>query len=180
MSAAVIATGFAELDATLASLDVKLQRKYVRTALNRAIKIIRDGFRALCPVNTGAMRDAARVRNPITKKRGTFARALIIERERLFALQQKRSGRSLVYSRLVRGKRRLEQFFYPVLVELGSQDTPAQRPMRAALYGNANHVRDEFVKQLRLLVAEAEAAKSAVSLESATAMAWALDLEGSA
>jgi len=46
-----------------------------------------------------------------------------------------------------------DQDFYPAFVELGTSTEPGKSPMRGALYDSANRIRQEFVKQLRQLVA---------------------------
>lgn len=174
MSAKMITTGVPELDAALATFERKTVRKWVVKALNDALMMVEKAYKANCPVDSGAMRDATVRRRPRGLKRGEVGRALIIVREKLFKLIAKRTGRSLFYLR--KGKKKIEQFFYPAVVELGDKDTPAQRPLRGALYGNENHVRDLFVKNVRAAVDEAGRGKNAVSLEASSEMAWALDL----
>lgn len=149
MNVSVIMTGDKELDMRMASFETKVQRKHIRTALNNAIKKVQVDYNALVPVVHGAMRDATRRRTP-KLRRGQIGRALVIIRDVYFKLYQARYGR-------LPGKRRQddEPFFAPAVVELGDSDTTAQRPMRAALYGNEQHIRQEFVKELRAAISAA-------------------------
>lgn len=150
-------TGFEQLDRNLALFEDKVQKKFVRTALRKAIKIVKTAFLALVPIgedeegnDTGVMRDAAAVRVPKSKKRGETKIGLIIDRAKLMTLYFQRYGR-------FPGKRKAdsEPFFYPAVVELGDKHGDGQRPMRAALYGNESQVKAEFIDQLRMAVAEA-------------------------
>jgi len=175
MSATIIATGFIEVDAALARFEAKVQKKYLRTALNNSVKFVQSAFQRLCPVETGAMRDATKRFTPKGRRRGDIRRGLRIDRDKLFALRTERGGRvgqgvvqiglakrgSLGFrvAKLlgVKEDRKFADFFYPAVVELGDQDTPAQKPLRGALYGNEQHVRQEFITQLRLAIATARA-----------------------
>lgn len=150
MSASVVVTGVPEVDRAMAQFEAKVQKKYARTALNNAIKFVETKYKELVPVETGAMRDATKRRTPKAKRRGDIGRSLIIDRDRLFKLRTARSGRPP-------GSRQGEDgpFFYPAVIELGDKDTPAQRPLRAALYGNEQQIKQEFVNQLRAAIATA-------------------------
>ena len=156
MTAAVIVTGVPELDAALTNFEAKVQNKFIRTALNKAIKIVEADYKERVPIgtnedgeDTGVMRDATKRRTP-KKKRGEQKRALVIDCNLLMKLYFERYGR-------FPGKRRGdgEPFFYPAVIELGGAQGGAQRPMRAALYGNEQQVRAEFINQLSEAVAAA-------------------------
>jgi GAF domain-containing protein len=51
----------------------------------------------------------------------------------------------------------MADFFYPAVIELGDKDTPAQRPMRAALYDSEREVLQEFRTQLEVAIASVRA-----------------------
>lgn len=150
MSATVIVTGVAEVDQAMAQFEAKVQKKYIRTALNTSIKKVQEKYIALVPAVSGSMRDAAVRRTP-KGKRGTLRRALIIDRDKLIKLYTARTGKPPT-----KRTKDDEPFFYPAVIELGDSDTPAQRPMRAALYGNEAQIKAEFVNQLRAAIAAAE------------------------
>jgi len=156
VSANVIVTGVAELDRALSQFETKVQGKYIRNALNKSIAKVEKSFKMLCPVgvdsegnDTGVMRDATKRITP-KKKRWEFKRALVIDRAKLMTLYFARYGRFPG-----RRKQDTEPFFYPAVVELGGPATTGQRPLRAALYGNEQQVKEEFVSQLRMAVASA-------------------------
>lgn len=149
MSASLILTGDKELDKAMAGFETKVQRKYLRTALNNAVIKVQNEYNQLVPVESGAMRDATRRRTP-KLKRGKTGRSLVILRDQLFKLREARTGKP-PSSRTQDN----EPFFYPAVVELGDKDTPAKRPLRAALYGNEQQVRQEFINQLRAAVSAA-------------------------
>lgn len=148
MSGNVYSTGFEELDRKLAGLEPKVQKKYGRTALNNAVKIVEAKFKELVPVDTGAMRDAVVRRTP-KGKRGQMRRALMITRDSLARVIKKQTKSK---EKITIG----DNDFYPAYVELGTQDREGKRPLRDALYGNEGPIRAEFVKELRKIVTEAE------------------------
>lgn len=154
---AVIVTGVKELDIALAQFEDKVQKKYIRQALRKSIKIVHTEYKARCPIgededgnDTGVMRDAAVIRTPKGKKRWEQKIALMIDKAKLMSLYFSRYGR-------FPGKRRgdSEPFFYPAEVELGDKSGNAQRPLRASLYGNEQQVKAEFINQLTEAVATA-------------------------
>lgn len=149
MSASLLLTGDKETDKAMASFENKVQRKYIRQALNATIIKIQNEYNQLVPVIHGAMKDATRRRTPKLKK-NQIGRALVILREVYFKLYEARYGRPP--GKLTGDD---EPFFAPAVVELGDKDTPAQRPMRAALYGSERAMRQEFFNQLRAAVAAA-------------------------
>lgn len=152
----VIVTGVAELDEALAKFEDKAQKKYIRTALNKSIAIVEKEYKERVPVgvdadgnDTGVMRDATKKRTP-KKKRWEQKRALVIDKVKLMSLYFSKYGR-------FPGKRKSdsEPFFYPAVIELGGAAGGGQRPMRAALYGNEQQVKAEFISQLTAAVATA-------------------------
>lgn len=153
----VIVTGLKELDSALLLFEDKVQKKWIRQALRKSIKIVQTDFKERCPIgvdadgnDTGVMREAATVRVPKGKKRWEQKIALIIDKAKLMTLYFQKYG-------MFPGKRKgdSEPFFYPAVVELGDSSGNAQRPMRVALYGNEQRVKEEFINQLSEAVATA-------------------------
>lgn len=175
MTADLQVTGDAALDAALANFDRKIVRKWIRKALRDGAKAVAANYRATVPVDSGAMRDSLIVRSARRLRRGQLGVAVIVDATRLFAHQLKRRGRGLWYRR--KGAKNTERFFYPAVVELGDRDTPAQRPLRSALYDSENYLRDQFVKDIRAALAEAERTAQSPATGAAGAIAEALDLE---
>jgi hypothetical protein len=153
----VIVTGVAELDAALLRFEDKVQKKWIRQSLRRSIKIVKKDFDERCPIgvdedgnDTGVMQEAATIRVPKGKKRWEQKIAIIIDKVKLMTLYFQKYGR-------FPGKRKgdSEPFFYPAVVELGDANGNAKRPMRSALYGNEQQVKEEFINQLSEAVATA-------------------------
>lgn len=150
MSVAITLTGDRQVDARMASFEAKVQRKYLRQAVNEGIKIVETDYKSLVPEVHGAMKDATRRRTPKRKRRGDVARALVIIRALYFKLYEARYGHPP-------GRRAgdSDPFFAPTVVELGDKDTPAQKPLRTALYSNEQRVKNAFINQLRAAVSAA-------------------------
>lgn len=55
-------TGVKELDAMLAGLEPKLAKKYIRSSIRKSLKPIAAEAKALAPVDTGATREAVKVK----------------------------------------------------------------------------------------------------------------------
>lgn len=152
----IIVTGDKELDRALGKFEAKVQKKYIRKALNSSIKIVEKEYKERVPVgtnedgeDTGVMRDATKRRTP-KRKRNTQGRSLVIDRELLMTLYFQRYGK-------FPGKRNAdkEPFFYPAVIELGGIGRAPERPMRASLYGNEAQVKAEFVRALQEAVKNA-------------------------
>lgn len=164
-------TGDKALDRALAQFETRVRNKYIRQALNGALKIVETRYKQVVPVLSGAMRDAVVRRTPKGGKRGVITRALMITRASLAKAIRRvaiRGARAAFKGRHGVAAERTaaveaasaevdinERGFYPAIVELGSRDKPGQRPLREALYGAIEAIRAEFVKYLRAAVAAA-------------------------
>lgn len=151
-----VVTGITEVDKALSQFEDKTKKKYIRRALNKSIAIVEKDFKQRVPVgkdeegnDTGVMRDSIKRKTP-KGKRGDIKRAVIIDRDRLMKLYFQRYGR---FPNPRAGEN--EPFFYPAVIELGGGGKQPLRPMRAALYGNAEQVQSEFVSQIKQAVADA-------------------------
>jgi len=78
------------------------------------------------------------------KDRGAIGHRVWIDRRRLFKRYESNYGHPP-------GRRKGddEPFFYPTVIEFGDSDTPAQKPLRQAVYGNERKIRDLFLRELR-------------------------------
>ncbi len=157
MSASVIVTGIAELNEALSLFSVRLQKKYIRKALRNSLKKVQADFKERVPVGededgeeTGVMRDSAKIRAKKRSRKNVLGLSLVIDRKTYMQLYFERYGR-------FPGARRgdSEPFFVPAAIELGGAEGDSQRPMRAALYGNEQQVKAEFISQLTEAVATA-------------------------
>lgn len=142
----VVVTGDKQIDKALRRLDTKIQRKTVMAALRKSREKAYNDYISRVPVKSGAMRDATLKRAAKgKKKRGVIGVSLVIDRKKLFAKYEAHYGR-------LPGKRTKdsEPFFYPTVVEFGDKDTPAEKPLREAVYGNEEAIKRIFLNELRL------------------------------
>lgn len=95
--------GDKELQAKLADLTPKVQRKIVRSALRQGAKRVRDEARRLAPVDTGALKKSIKVRAARNLRRGSFGIAI------------------LTGTRAELGISPEAKFYYPAVVEFGGR-----------------------------------------------------------
>jgi HK97 gp10 family phage protein len=139
----IIVTGDKEVDRALKALEPKLRNKALKKASRDAAKNVLEEYKRVVPVESGAMRDSAKVR-VMKKKKDAMGHSVILDRDRLFALAKAR-GKQLSIDR----KRGNEPFFYPSVVEFGDKDTEAQRPLRKALFDKETAHKAFFMRELR-------------------------------
>lgn len=151
--AAIIVTGVAELDAALASLEPKLQKKGIRKATREAAKkvvmpVVKASIRAGA-YDTGAMHDAVKVRatsrsikkkTDIVKqftrrdgKAGSFNVKKIVGQEfgAKVEITRKELNKQLVKRDIAPLKD--SDYYYPAAVELGADGTEPKKPIRRVL-----------------------------------------------
>lgn len=140
-------TGDAELDAMLRSLPLKLQKKYMRRATRDAAKKTLKTFRDNVPVDTGALRETAKVK-AVKRKRGVTGHRIHIDHKLLVEERESRGGR------LGKDPKTKEPFFYAAVVELSPD---GNKPMRAALYGDEEKTLNEIREQVKQMIRDAAA-----------------------
>lgn len=142
-NALVVVTGHEDIDRKLVTFEKRLQRKVLAQAGRKSADEVLADFRRRVPVDSGAMRAAAK-RKAIKRTRTAIGSQVIIDRDKLVAEYTARVGRPP-------GKRLndKEPFFYPAIVELGGAGFPARKPMREALYGNAEAIKRHYMDHLR-------------------------------
>jgi HK97 gp10 family phage protein len=148
----VIVTGFAELDAKLKSLPPKLQRKFVRGGLRKgANRVVRDAKKIIRneAYDTGAYFRALKVRS-LKRSRKRVGVSVHGPREKLFAAYAAKHEGKPPHP----AKGESDPFYYPAAIEFGTDTRPPVRPMRRALYDNANELRALFVADVRQFIAE--------------------------
>lgn len=175
---AVTVTGLAELDAALAKLPEKVQKQHCRKAARSAAKFALEDFQARVPVDTGAMRDAAKVRAapPITVKvktgksklvtiKATGAKVLIDVKKTVSSFVAAKviiDGELLIQLAMDSGRpiddlvdqKRGGWFFYPATVELGTSKESGKRTLTKSLWDNSFALKSIFLYELRKLVRE--------------------------
>lgn len=131
-----IITGVKELDAILATMPARLQKKLAADACKKACKdIILPDAKQLVPVDTGALEDSLVVR----------------------AAKRSRSKRGSQVGYAVQTKDGFFQGdeFYGGFQEFGWDDHPEGDPfLRPALWSNVGRIRELFLKTLRIFVAQ--------------------------
>lgn len=148
----VIVTGFAQLDAKLKSLPPNLQRKFVRGALRKGAKrIVLEAKRIVRAeaYDTGTLHKAFKVK-ALKRSRTRIGVSMFVDRDKLFADYAKKHGGKPPHP--AAGEK--EPFYYPAAIEFGTDKQPAIRPMRRALYDNADVYRAFFRADVLQFIAE--------------------------
>jgi hypothetical protein len=147
----VFVTGYAQLDAKLRTLPNKLQAKFVRGALRKCAKrVVRDTQNIVRAeaYNEGVLYRALKVKS-LKRSRKRVGTSVFIDREKLFAAYTAKYGHPPHPA-----KGRSDPFYYPAVVEFGSDTREPVKPMRRALYDNANELRALFAADVRQFIAE--------------------------
>lgn len=134
--------GIEEIDGNIVEFERVILPAELRKGTRDAAKLVLAEYQARCPVDSGAMRDAAAVR-AIKRTKGKIGHTVKILRDRLFRLYEARHGK-LPNPRTGED----EAFFYPAVVELGDSESEGQSPLRGALYDNETAVKLEFSKSV--------------------------------
>lgn len=158
MAGPVVVTGLAQLDAKLASLEPKLQTKFARKSLRAVAKKVVAAAKAIVQAeayNTGTLWKAFKVR-ALKRKRGRIGTSMFVDREKLFAAYASQYGHPPHPA-----KGQSTPWYYLASIEFGYQrkggaSVPAIRPMRRALYDNAEAFKQFFVSDIQELIREAE------------------------
>lgn len=162
--ATVVVTGFAELDSKLATLEAKLQRKLIRQALRKSGKRVIEDAKSIVRAeahDTGAFEKSISVR-AAKRSRKYIGIEVFVDANKLFAESIKASGGTkLTRRKEIIAAHRAERDameFYPAFIEFGytRQDGTEQPPVRSqrrALYDNERVIKDNFISDLRELVA---------------------------
>jgi hypothetical protein len=147
----VYVTGHKELDLKLRLLPDKLQRKFVRGALRKCAKrVVRDTQNIVRAeaYNEGVLYRALKVKS-LKRSRVRVGTSVFIDREKLFAAYQAKYGHPPHPA-----KGRNDPFYYPAVIEFGSDTKEPVKPMRRALYDNANELRALFAADVKQFIAE--------------------------
>ena len=105
--------GDKELQKMLKNLDIKLQRKYVRQSINRAMLPVKNRAKALVPVNTGKLKDSIKKR--ARTKRGISRAMVVTGTKQELGIPENAKG------------------YYPAAIEYGTRHQPAQSFLRKAM-----------------------------------------------
>jgi HK97 gp10 family phage protein len=143
----VVLTGDKDLDRLLGALPAKMQKKFVRSALRKAGKIVLSKARDAVPVETGALKKGLKLR---ALKRQKYRIGVAVEhptRERLAELQKDEA----------KGERiRTEKGYYPAAVEYGAPHAPARPHLRRGLEESKDSAVATFRQDVKDAVSEAK------------------------
>lgn len=148
----VFVTGFRELDDKLRAMEPKLQRKFVRGALRKGGKRLQQEAKRIIKSearDTGAFEQSIKVK-ALKRSRKRVGIQMLPERDKLFAkYAAKHDGKEPHPA-----KSESEPFYYPAAIEFGTETHVAVKPMRRALYDNAEVYREYFKADLTQFIAE--------------------------
>lgn len=150
----VVVTGFKELDAKLRNMPPALQRKFVRGGLRKGTKrLIQEAKRIIKQhaYDTGAFHDSLKAK-ALKRSRKRVGVATFTDTSKLYAMQQQRRAKRDLKRGLLSAVKK--EFFYPAIIEFGDEHHEPVRPLRKALYDNANIYRDYFRADLTQFIAD--------------------------
>lgn len=153
----VIVTGLAQLDAKLAAMEPKLTKKFTRKALRNIAKKVVAATRAIVQAEAyfkGVLYKSFKVK-ALKRSRSRIGVQMFVDREKLFADYAAAYGHP---PHPEQGKS--DPHYYLASIEFGYQRKNGEevrpiRPMRRALYDNAEAFKQFFVTDLRELISEA-------------------------
>ncbi len=138
----IYVTGFAQLDAKLRAMPAAMQRKLVRGGLRKAAKRDEREFKRIVHTeahDTGALEKSTKIR-AMKRSRVKAGVSVLIDRDKLFAnYAAKHEGKQ---PHPAAGEK--DPFYYPSVIEFGDETHEPVRPMRRALYDNADVYRAYF------------------------------------
>ncbi len=129
-------TGELEINGAIETFERVALPAEIRKGTRAGAKLVEQEFKARVDVRSGAMRDATIVR-ALKRSRQRIGHMVKIDRNKLFALYEKRTGKPPT------GRKGEGPFFYPAVQELGDKNNEPKRPLRGALYDNAQPVKHE-------------------------------------
>lgn len=134
---AVVVTGVKEIDRRLKALVPKLQKKVIRQAMRKGMKLVTAAAKANAPVRTGKLRKAIKTRAGKSKKRGVIK----------------------VVTRVGEGDFQGETF-YAAMVEFGTKNMPPH-PFMAPAYDQTKDVAKKVAMDAIIEGVEREASSKA-------------------
>jgi hypothetical protein len=147
----VFVTGFAQLDAKLRTLPNKLQSKFVRGGLRKAAKRVQRDAKQIIrseAYNEGVLHKALKIKS-LKRSRKRAGVSVFIDREKLFAAYQAKYGHEPHPA-----KGRSDPFYYPAVIEFGSDTREPVKPLRRGLYDHAKELRVLFEADVKQFIAE--------------------------
>lgn len=147
----VMVTGYTELDRKLRKLPGAMQRKFVRGALRKGTKRLVNEVKRVIRAEAydeGSFYRSIKVK-ALKRSQKRIGVAAFTDTEKLYSDYEKRHGRQPHPSRSDNSP-----FFYPAVLEFGSETRPPVRALRRALYDNVSIYREYFKADLRQFIEE--------------------------
>jgi hypothetical protein len=147
----VVVTGHKEIDDLFRKMPAALQRKFTRGALRLAAKRDQQETKRIIKsesYDTGAFYRSIKIK-ATKRSRVRIGVSVFTDRNKLFAEYEKQHGHK-PHPR----KGETEPHFYPASIEFGTDNEPAVKPMRRALYDNAGVYRAYFIGDLQKFIRE--------------------------
>jgi hypothetical protein len=147
----VFVTGYAQLDAKLRTLPNKLQGKFVRGALRKGAKRVQRDAKQIIrgeAYNEGVLHRSLKIK-ALKRSRKRAGVSVFIDREKLFAAYQAKYGHEPHPA-----KGRSDPFYYPAVIEFGSDTKEPIKPLRRGLYDHAKELRVLFEADVKQFIAE--------------------------
>lgn len=150
----VIVTGLAQLDAKLRALPAALQRKLVRGGLrkatNRVVKAAKHIIRNEA-FDTGAFESSLKTK-ATKRSRAKVGYAAFTKTSAMYNKRELRVAKRNLKKGLLSPV--AKRFFYPAVIEFGSPQHKAVKPMRRALYQDVPGLRAYFETDVKQFIAE--------------------------
>ncbi len=139
----VVITGIREIDRRLRSLEPRLQKRVLRQAMRKGLKILAAEVKAQAPVDTGMTRSKVQVRAVKSRRRGSIELEVRIAAVDELKKTSAKSG---------------QQVFYPAIIEYGRDGVPPDPFVRRAFESKGGAARQVTIESLKAGI-EAEIAK---------------------
>lgn len=151
----VTVTGFKDIDAKLRKLPEALQKKMLRSAMRTGVKRVQKAFVTNVQrdelIDTKAFMQSTKAQ-ALKRSRKRFGVALFTDTKAMHARRFKKQARSKRSLKEIKQRDFSDEFFYPAVLEFGSEHFPAKKPMRRALYENDKVIRAYFRSDLKQLI----------------------------
>lgn len=147
----VIVTGFKQLDDKLRNMPAALQRKFVRGGLRKGTKRLIQEIRRIIKTDaydTGAFYGSLKAK-ALKRSQKRVGVATFTDTDKLYAKYEQKHGHKPHPA-----KGETQPFFYPAVLEFGSETQEPVKPLRKALYDNASIYREYFKADVLQFIAE--------------------------
>lgn len=136
---AIVITGLEEIDKRLGRLEPKVQKKVVRQAMRRGLKVLQQAVKTEAPVDTGATRSEVKVRAVKSRRRGSIQLEVRVEAVDETKRTSAKTGKTV---------------FYPAILEYTSDafmerayDSAAERARQVTLTALTQGIESEASKR---------------------------------